>query len=65
MHTDPTYEGLCSLDSKPSNFVVFLMIHDKLLIAFGDGSFWFLTDGRVLAHYGGKAVLTETHAFRG
>ena len=36
MHTDPTHEGLC-LSS-----VVFLMIHDKLLIAFGHKSFKFL-----------------------
>ena len=40
--------------------VVFLMIHDNLLIAFWRTS-WFLTDGRVLAHHGGDAVLTETH----
>ena len=34
----------------------------KLLIAFRDESFMFLTDGRVLAHRGGNAVfLTETH----
>ena len=37
--------------------VVFLMIHDKLLTAFGDESFKFLTyqhfDGGVLAHHGG------------
>ena len=43
MHTDPTYEGLCFFYSKPSNFVVFLVIHDKILIAFGDESFKFLT----------------------
>ena len=43
MHTDPTYEALCLLDSKPSNFDCVLDIHDKLLIAFGDESFKFLT----------------------
>ena len=37
------------------------MIHDKFLIAVGEEFFWFLTDGRVLAHHGGNEVLTETH----
>ena len=43
MHTDPTHEGLCILDSNLPTSVVFLVIHDKILIAFGDESFKFLT----------------------
>ena len=36
-------KGSCVLDAKPSNFGLFLMIHDKMLIVSGDESFKFLT----------------------
>ena len=52
MHTDPTCEGLSSLDSWSDTIsVVFLMIHDKLLIAFGDESFKFVTDQLSMVGY--------------
>ena len=43
MHTDPTYQVCVDSDSKLPTTVVVLLIHDKLLIAFGDESFTCLT----------------------
>ena len=63
MHTDPTYEGLCLLDSKPTS-VVSLMIHDKILIAFGDESFKFLTYQLSMVGYWPTMAVTGNRELR-